>query len=177
MKIVVAVKECCKASSEANLLLKAQQEISQQQNINPDDEVVLVCFKHSKQDSIEEYTTRHNQISRRIEVSTSDSLDAYTTASSLLKVIRHEGPEWVIISDELASGQQAGQLLADMATESFSSALINTTRDEQHLLIIREQSGGAHSVLVPSQATSRKPRISPKLTNRLAVNPFLSHAF
>lgn len=176
MKVVVAVKECCCANSEASLLFKAQQEINQHRHIDATDEVVVVCFKHSQTDSIEEFTTEHAQITRRVEVSMSDSLDAYTTAQTLLKVIRHEGPEWVIISDELSAGQ-AGQLLADMATESFSSVLMNTPRDEQHLLIIREQSGGAHSVLVPSQATRRKPRISPIMTNRLAVNPFLSHAF
>ncbi len=149
MKIVIAAKRpkisrvvdpfLINAVEEANKLLN-KSELSVQNNIT----VVSIGACRSR---VQLKQALALGVQKGIQITTQDSLNAYTVSELLMDLIKHEQPDIVILTEELANAQNhTGQMLSYM----LSNAALNAEHSKKRLLLIREVNSGAYSVAIPA---------------------------
>lgn len=112
-----------------------------------------------------------------IHIVTQDSLNAYTVAEFMTKIVTYEKPDLIIISDQLTNEQcQTGKILSSMLNESYPLERCALNRKQYRLLVIREMLSGAHTVLLPISTPTSNHKPWGSLSSYQEYLPFLQPA-
>lgn len=159
MKIVIAVKRDANDQQTYFALQQAMAEAFLKQDNDALNTLVVVSIGAST-DTSQLKDAMDLGAHKGIHVITHDSINAYSVAEQLQRVIAQEEPELIIISPELTGEHcRTGKILSALLDEStmvMNASHLN--RNQYRLLVIREMNSGAYTVLLPiQQATQSLP--------------------
>ena len=167
MNIVIAVKRSQDMNQNNESLQRGMKEALK---LKDSQTSTLTCISIGTEDD------QQNQINtaiklganKGIQLTTKDSLDAYTISKNLVDVIQSEAPELVIICSQLTDREcQTGKLLSTMLKDASPTPKAFHARNQYRLLVIREIDSGAHTVLVPVKQSVNYSKVTSGIVRTL----------